>query len=59
MPINRKFAKYISVAALVVAALVGSQRANPQALNVYGRSGIFFQTLAEIIPSSQSSWVGL
>jgi hypothetical protein len=58
MAINRKFAKYISVAALVLAALVCSQRANAQALNMDGQSGIFFQPWAEVVPSPNGKFGG-
>jgi hypothetical protein len=53
MAINRKFAKYISVAALVLGALLFSQRTNAQSLTMDGESGIFLQPLADVVPSPQ------
>ena len=58
MAINRKIAKYVSIAALVLAALVSSQRANAQSLNMDGQSGIFLQPLAEVVPSPQHKFGG-
>jgi hypothetical protein len=53
MAINRKSAKYISVAALVLGALFFSQRVNAQSLTMDGESGIFLQPLADVVPSPQ------
>ena len=53
MAINRIFAKYISVAALVLGALFFSQRVNAQSLTMDGESGIFLQPLADVVPSPQ------
>lgn len=58
MAINRKFAKYITVAALVAAALFFSQRANAQSLTMDGESGIFLQPMAEVVPSPQNKFGG-
>ena len=58
MAINRKFTKYISVAALVLGALFFSQRTNAQSLNMDGQSGIFFQPWAEVVPSPNGQFGG-
>jgi Protein of unknown function (DUF3034) len=58
MAINRKFAKYISVASLVLGAPLFSQRANAQSLNMDGQSGIFFQPWAEVVPSPNGQFGG-
>jgi hypothetical protein len=53
MSINRNFAKYIPFAALVLGALLFSQRTNAQSLTMDGESGIFLQPLADVVPSPQ------
>jgi hypothetical protein len=58
MTINRKFAKYISVAALVLGALFFSQRVNAQSLTMDGESGIFLQPMADVVPSPQHKFGG-
>ena len=58
MTINRKFAKYISVAALVLGALFLSQRVNAQSLTMDGESGIFLQPMADVVPSPQHKFGG-
>jgi hypothetical protein len=59
MAINREFAKYVSVAALVLGALLFSQQANAQLLNMDGQYGIFLRPFAEVIRSPQIGSVGL
>ena len=58
MAINRKFAKYISIAALVFGALFFSARANAQSLTMDGESGIFLQPMADVVPSPQHKFGG-
>ena len=58
MTINRINAKHISVAALVFAALLFSQRTHAQALNMDGQSGIFLQPWAEVVPSPDHKFGG-
>jgi hypothetical protein len=58
MAINRNFAKYISIAALVFAALFLTPRANAQSLTMDGESGIFLQPMAEVVPSPQHKFGG-
>jgi hypothetical protein len=58
MAINRIFAKYISVAALVLGALFFSQRVNAQSLTMDGESGIFLQPMADVVPSPQHKFGG-
>ncbi len=53
MAIDLKFAKYISVAALVLCALFFSLQANAQSLTMDGESGIFLQPMADVVPSPQ------
>jgi len=56
--INRKLAKYITVTALVLAALFLTPRANAQSLTMDGESGIFLQPMAEVVPSPQNKFGG-
>lgn len=58
MAINRKFAKYITVAALVLAALFLTPRANAQSLTMDGESGIFLQPMADVVPSPHHKFGG-
>jgi Protein of unknown function (DUF3034) len=58
MAINRKLAKHVSIAALVLAALFSSQRANAQSLTMDGESGIFLQPMADVVPSPEHKFGG-
>src|SRR5580700_837114 len=56
--INRIHAWYISVAAVVLVGSVLVGRAEAQALNMDGQSGIFFQPWADVVPSAAGKFGG-
>jgi hypothetical protein len=56
--INRMHAWFIFVAALVLAGSVLPKRAEAQALNMDGQSGIFFQPWADVVPSPAGKFGG-
>jgi hypothetical protein len=56
--INRIHAWYISVAAVVLVGSVLVGRAEAQALNMDGQSGIFFQPWADVVPSATGNFGG-
>jgi len=57
--IKRIHASYISVATVVLAGSVLAGRAEAQALNMDGQSGIFFQPWADVVPSAAGKFGGL
>jgi hypothetical protein len=57
--IERNSTKCITTVALFLAALFFTPRASAKSLNMGGQSGIFFQLWAEVVPSPQTSSVGL
>jgi len=56
--IKRIHASYISVATVVLAGSVLAGRAEAQALNMDGQSGIFFQPWADVVPSAAGKFGG-
>src|ERR1700684_2069301 len=58
MMIKRIHASYISVATVVLAGSVLAGRAEAQALNMDGQSGIFFQPWADVVPSVAGKFGG-
>jgi len=58
MMIKRIQASYISVATVVLAGSALAGRAEAQALNMDGQSGIFFQPWADVVPSAAGKFGG-
>jgi hypothetical protein len=56
--LERRSAKFISVATLILSALLFVQRADAQSLTMDGESGIFLQPVAEVVPSPQNKFGG-
>jgi len=56
--INRIHAWHIYVAAVFLAGSVLAERAEAQALNMDGQSGIFFQPWADVVPSAAGNFGG-
>jgi hypothetical protein len=56
--LERSSAKFISVATLILSALLFVQRADAQSLTMDGESGIFLQPVAEVVPSPQNKFGG-
>jgi hypothetical protein len=56
--LERSSAKFISVATLILSALLFVPRADAQSLTMDGESGIFLQPIAEVVPSPLNRFGG-